>query len=111
MSENTVSQEVAITSTSSVASHKVPIARQYTFVDEASLGNNRKSRSGSDCRLLGSRSSLYGLFRIIRGKPEESVTEVQNVPFKVVIRSQEFLHSGTVNIDICVAETQAVRFL
>lgn len=54
--------------------------------------------------------TLYGLYRVIRGKPEERVTEVQNGSFKVVIRSQEFLHSGTVNIDICVAETSSRTF-
>jgi hypothetical protein len=45
-----------------------------------------------------------------RGKPEESVTEVENGPFKILVRSQEFHHSGTVNIDICVVQTSSRKF-
>jgi hypothetical protein len=52
---------------------------------------------------LGLGISLYGFFRLIQGKPEESVGLVENGAFKILIRSQEFGHSGTVNIDICVA--------
>jgi hypothetical protein len=59
---------------------------------------------------LGASLSFYGLFRIIRGKPNESVTQVENGPFKILVRSQEFRHSGTVNIDICVAEISSSKF-
>jgi len=58
---------------------------------------------------LGVSISLYALYRVIRGKPDESVTEVQNGAFKILIRSQEFRHSGTVNVDICVAHVSSVR--
>ena len=44
------------------------------------------------------------------GKPEETVSEVANGDFKVVIRSQEFHHSGIRNLDICVAETSEHKF-
>jgi hypothetical protein len=37
-----------------------------------------------------------------RGRPDETMTEVKNGAFKVLIRSQEFHHSGSRNIDICV---------
>jgi hypothetical protein len=45
-----------------------------------------------------------------RGKPEESVTEVKNGAFKILVRSQEFHHSGIRNIDICVAEISSRGF-
>jgi hypothetical protein len=45
-----------------------------------------------------------------RGKPDETVTEVKNGPFKVVVRSQEFHHSGSRNIDICIANTSSHDF-
>ena len=38
------------------------------------------------------------------------MTEVENGPFKVLIRSQEFHHSAIRNIDICVAQTSARKF-
>lgn len=53
---------------------------------------------------------LGSCLRLIQGKPQESVTEVGNGPFKILVRSQEFHHSGTVNIDICVAETSSRTF-
>lgn len=59
---------------------------------------------------LGLSVFLYGLYRVIRGKPEESVADVQNGAFKILIRSQEFRHSGTVNVDICVADVSSVTF-
>jgi hypothetical protein len=59
---------------------------------------------------LGASLSFYGLFRIIRGKPDESVTQVENGSFKILVRSQEFRHSGTVNMDICVAEISSRAF-
>jgi hypothetical protein len=43
-------------------------------------------------------------------KPEESVTEVKNGVFKVLVRSQEFHHSAIQNIDICVAESSSRGF-
>ena len=41
---------------------------------------------------------------------EETVTAVENGPFKIVIRSQEFHHSGVRNIDVCVAQASAREF-
>jgi len=63
-------------------------------------------------RLLGI-SSVCCLLVVLgscRGKPAESVTEVRNGPFKVLIRSQEFHNSGIRNIDACVAETSEKKF-
>ena len=40
----------------------------------------------------------------------ESVTEVQNGAFKILVRSQEFHHSGSVIVDICVANTSSHDF-
>jgi hypothetical protein len=47
---------------------------------------------------------------VIQGKPAESVTAFENGHFKVLVRSQEFHHSGTVNTDICVAEVASREF-
>jgi hypothetical protein len=41
---------------------------------------------------------------------EESVSEVENGPFKIVVRSREFHHSGTRNVDICIAQTVSRNF-
>lgn len=41
---------------------------------------------------------------------EQSVSEVKNGPFKVMIRSQEFNGSGSKNIDICVSNTSSRVF-
>ena len=49
-------------------------------------------------------------FLILRGKPEERVIELGNSPFKILVRSQEFGHSGSRNVDICVAETSSRSF-
>lgn len=45
-----------------------------------------------------------------KGTPVESVIEVQNGAFKIVVRSQELHHSGSVNVDICVANTSSHNF-
>jgi hypothetical protein len=42
--------------------------------------------------------------------PEESVTEVANGPFKLMVRSQEYHHSGIRNVDVCLAEVSAQKF-
>ena len=41
---------------------------------------------------------------------EETVSAVENGPFKIVVRSQEFHHSAIRNIDICVAQTSSPEF-
>lgn len=43
-------------------------------------------------------------------KPEESVTEVKNGAFKILVRSQEFHHSAIRNIDICVVPISVSKF-
>jgi len=53
---------------------------------------------------------LLAFMLFARGKPDESVTVVENGAFKALVRSQEFHHSGTVNTDICVAETSSRKF-
>jgi hypothetical protein len=45
-----------------------------------------------------------------KGRLEEHVTEVVNGSYKVLIRSQEYYHSATVNIDVCVAEVSSHTF-
>jgi hypothetical protein len=44
------------------------------------------------------------------GKPKESLTEVKNGTFKILVRSQEFHHSGTIIIDVCVANAFSREF-
>ena len=39
-----------------------------------------------------------------------SVSEIENGPFKVMVRTQEFNHSGTEIVDICVANTSSHEF-
>jgi hypothetical protein len=41
---------------------------------------------------------------------EESVSEVKNGPFKVVVRTQEISHSGSRNVDVCVANASSSGF-
>lgn len=41
---------------------------------------------------------------------EQSLSEVKDGPFKVVIRTQEISHSGTRNVDVCVANTSSPGF-
>ena len=53
---------------------------------------------------------LMAVLSSCRGKPEETVAEVPNGAFKVLVRSQEFHHSGIRNIDICVANTSNQDF-
>jgi hypothetical protein len=53
---------------------------------------------------------LISLLASCRGTPEESVIEVKNGAFKIVVRSQEFHHSGTVIVDVCVVNTSSREF-
>ncbi len=53
---------------------------------------------------------LITLLGSCRGTPDESVTEVENGPFKILVRSQEFHKSGIHNVDICVTETSNREF-
>lgn len=56
-------------------------------------------------------SSLLFVFMLFaRGKPNETVTEAKNGPFKVLVRSQEFHHSGTINVDVCVTDSSDPTF-
>ncbi|HEV2401063.1 MAG TPA: hypothetical protein VGS27_29285 [Candidatus Sulfotelmatobacter sp.] len=48
---------------------------------------------------------LLAFMLFARGKPNETITELKNGPFKVLIRSQEFHHSGTINVDVCVTDS------
>lgn len=43
-------------------------------------------------------------------KPEDRITEVPNGKFKIDIRYREYLKSGTVNIDVCVADRASNEF-
>jgi hypothetical protein len=53
---------------------------------------------------------LLAFMLFARGRPNETVTEAENGPFKVLIRSQEFHHSGTINVDVCVTESSSRKF-
>ena len=53
---------------------------------------------------------LLAFMLFARGKPNETVTEAKNGPFKVLVRSQEFHHSGTINVDVCVTESSNPTF-
>jgi energy-coupling factor transporter transmembrane protein EcfT len=53
---------------------------------------------------------LLAFMLFARGKPNETVTEARNGPFKVLVRSQEFHHSGSINVDICVTDSSNLAF-
>lgn len=55
-------------------------------------------------------SLLLAFMLFARGKPIETVTEARNGPFKVLVRSQEFHHSGSINIDVCVTDSSSLAF-
>jgi hypothetical protein len=43
-------------------------------------------------------------------KPEDRIVEVPNGKFKIDIRYREYMKSGTVNVDICVADRGSAEF-
>ena len=51
---------------------------------------------------------LLALMLFARGKPTETISETQNGSFKVLVRSQEFHHSGIINVDVCVADSSTM---
>jgi hypothetical protein len=53
---------------------------------------------------------LLAFMLFARGKPSETVIETKNGPFKVLVRSQEFQHSGIINVDVCVADSSNPAF-
>jgi hypothetical protein len=55
-------------------------------------------------------SLLLAFMLFARGKPNETVTESRDGPFKVLVRSQEFHHSGTINVDVCVTDSSDPTF-
>ena len=59
--------------------------------------------------LLGS-ICLLALLQGCRGKPEETFTEVPSGDYKIVIRTQEFHHSGSLNAEVCVADKADTKF-
>jgi len=61
-------------------------------------------------RLICLVCSMVFLLQGCRRITEQSVSEVKNGNFKVMIRSQEFNNSGSKNIDICVANTSTDAF-
>jgi len=95
-----------------------PIAALFAVVAMAcifvffSRANGRWSRLA--VRIVSATGVVVGClllaFVIIRGRPEERVVELRNGAFKILVRSQEFRHSGTHNIDICVAEESSRSF-
>ena len=53
---------------------------------------------------------LLAFMLFARGKPNETVTEARNDRFKVLVRSQEFHHSGLINVDVCVTDSSSPAF-
>jgi hypothetical protein len=53
---------------------------------------------------------LLAFMLFATGRPDETFTAIQNGPFKALVRSQEFHRSGTINTDVCVAETSSRKF-
>jgi hypothetical protein len=53
---------------------------------------------------------LLALMLFGRGKPTETISETRSGSFKVLVRSQEFHHSGIINVDVCVANSADHEF-
>ena len=53
---------------------------------------------------------LVLLFGSCWGRPEEHITRIENGPFTILIRSQEFHHSASLNMDVCVTQTPSRKF-
>ena len=63
------------------------------------------------CAIAAVLSGLLLAFMLFaRGKPSETVTEARNGRFKVLVRSQEFHHSGSIIVDICVTDSSNAAF-
>lgn len=68
---------------------------------------------GAACFLSGISASSFVLRTVesrIHGKAKESIVEVKNGDFKILVRSQEFHRSASHNIDICVASSPSANF-
>ena len=55
-------------------------------------------------------SVFLALLVACKGNPYETFTTAPNGDYKVVIRTQGFHSSGTVNVDVCVTDAVAPRF-
>jgi hypothetical protein len=53
---------------------------------------------------------LLAFMLFASGKPTETISETKNGSFKVLVRSQEFHHSGVINVDVCVANSSDHEF-
>ena len=53
---------------------------------------------------------LFAFMLFASGKPNETITEIKNGPFKALVRSQEFHHSGSINVDVCVTDSSNSAF-
>jgi len=63
------------------------------------------------CSIGAALSGLLLAFMLFAsGKPNETLTEVKNGPFKALVRSQDFHHSGSINIDVCVTGSSNSAF-
>src|SRR5438477_2089996 len=65
----------------------------------------------SDMKKLVTGGVFFLLVFLASCRPtSETVTEVDNGPFKILVRSQEFHHSAIFNVDICVEATSVHDF-
>ena len=90
----------------------VALALLATYLAAHRLGNKWLRIPVRVACLVGAVLSglLLAFMLFASGKPDESVSEVENGPFKVLVRSQEFHRSGTRNVDVCVTETLSRKF-
>ena len=82
------------------------------FVAAHRIGNNWLRISVRvACSFGAALSALLLAFMLFaRGTPNEKITEIKNGPFEVLVRSQEFHQSGTINVDVCVTESSKPAF-
>src|SRR5450432_66428 len=53
---------------------------------------------------------LLAFMLFAAGEANETVTEARNGPFKALVRSQEFHHSGSIIVDVCVTDSSSLVF-
>jgi hypothetical protein len=70
----------------------------------------RRKAQSMKLTLTFSAACLCLLLQACKGKPEEMQTAVRNGAYKIVVRTQEFHHSGTVNTEACIAPADDTKF-
>ncbi len=84
------------------------IANRIIFAEVQGMPTKGRGSIQSAILLLAvcSESLLQGC----KSKPDETRTDVRSGDYKVMMRTQEFHHSGSLNVDVCVAPANDTKF-